>query len=126
MVVENLTDSIFAGNVRTERFTVTDEDTSGSPAFDLTSFVVKYALAPFGADGNPLTEEPLFEKTTADAAEVLVTDGPNGEVEVYLVEADTVSLLGDYYFELEAFDGSGNHVVLATGTLTVKPNVVNS
>lgn len=127
MVVANLTDAIYAGNRRIQRFTVTDEDTSGSPAYDLTGLVVKYALARFGTNGEPLRSNPLLDFSSA-VAQVTITDAANGIVEVELLPADTVDLTpADYYFELEVYNGAETEgVVVATGTLTVRTNVENA
>lgn len=127
MVVANLTDTIYAGNRRIQRFTVVDEDTAGSPAFDLTGLVVKYALARFGTNGEPLKSSPLLDLSST-GAQVTITTPASGIVEVELLPADTVDLTpGDYYFELEVYNGAETEgVVVATGTLTVRTNVENA
>lgn len=127
MATTGLTATMFANNPATLRFTVTDLDTAGSPPKNLTGKVIKWALTKFGQDGSYKTTPLLVEKKTTNGGELTITDGPNGKCEVYLVPADTVSLAGDFYFELEVFDGSGlNGVVTSTGTLTINKNVVNT
>lgn len=128
MAVTGQIDTIYQGNRRILRFTVTDEDTSGSPAKDLTGLVVKFALAKIDANGNPIKTNPLLDlNSTAHPTQVIITDAANGIIEVTLLPANTSGLNPtDYYFELEVFDGSGNGVVVATGTLTVNVNVVNA
>lgn len=125
MAVTDQVDTIFAGNKRTLKFAITDADTVGAPAFNLTNLVLKFTLTRVSADGNILTT-PLIEKKSTSATQLVVTNAAGGLCEVYLVEADTLTLLGDFYFELEAYDVSNEHVVLATGTLTIKPNVTNT
>lgn len=119
MAVKNLSDEMWAGNLRVQRFTVTDEDIDGSPAKNLTGFTVKWALARIDDAGTYLTT-PVLEKTA------VLTDAANGICEVTLAPADTTSLFGTFYFELEATDGSSNPVVVGTGRLVINRNVVNS
>lgn len=125
MAVANQVDTIYAGNKRTLRFAITDEDAGGSPPFNITGLTIKFALARVSASGNVLTSSPVFQKVSTTPADLTVTNAAGGILEVYLVEVDTAALLGDFYFELEAFEAGGQHVVLATGTLTILPNVAN-
>jgi hypothetical protein len=128
MVVANLTTFLYAGNRRILRFTVTDEDTAGSPAYDLTTSVVKFALAAFGGNGLPLKKNPKLDFSSLDASpQVVITTPASGIVEVTLLEADTENLPpANYYFELEVFNNTQTQsVVVATGTLEVRVNVEN-
>lgn len=128
MAVTGQVDTIYQGNRRTLRFTITDEDTSGSPAKDLTGFTVKFALAKFDANGNPIKTNPLLDlNSTANPTQVIITDAVNGIVDVTLFPTNTSTLTpADYYIELEVFDGSGNGVVVATATLTINVNIINA
>jgi len=126
MAVANQTDTIYAGNKRTLKFAVTDQDTAGSPAFNLTNLIAKWTLARVGADGSVLTSAPVVEKKSTTGTQITITNAAGGLLEVYLVEVDTLTLLGDFYFELELFDVAGAHVVVATGTMTILPNVTNT
>jgi len=127
MVVADQTDTMYANNRRVLKFTVTDEDNGG--ALDLTGLVVKFALARFDSEGQPIKSNPLVDKRSDVSAEVTITDAANGLVEVELVTSDTASLADQgetaYYFELEVFDGT-DPVVVATGTLTIRRNVTNA
>lgn len=123
MVMTNQNDSMYAGNNHTIRFTVKDQDTGGSGPKNLSGFSVRYALCRIGSSGDVL-KTPIFEHNTGNAAQVLVTDATNGIVEVYLVNADTVTLAaGDYYHELELYSSAPFSLVVATGTLTINANV---
>lgn len=124
MAMTNQNDEMFAGNNRTIRYTVVDQDTAGNPPKDVTGLDFRWALCRFSAAGDVL-KTPLLEFTTASPSKVNVTDAPNGVVEVYLAHADTATLAaGDYYMELEAFVTlSGFSLVVATGTLTINVNV---
>lgn len=125
MVTTGLTDTMYANNLRTLRFTVTDEDAGGSPPKDLTSLDLKWALARINSEGAYSTT-PVLEKSSDNASEIAKTDPTNGVCEVYLDPADTLALSGEFYFELEVFDPGGRGVVVSTGTLTINRNVVNS
>lgn len=128
MAVTGQVDTIYQGNRRILRFTITDEDTSGSPIKDLTGLVVKFALAKLDVNGNPIKSNPVVDlNSTSHSLQVVITTPTNGIVDVILLPANTSALIpGDYYFELELFDGSGNGVVVATGTLTIEVNVTNA
>lgn len=120
MADTGLKDTIYAGNRHVVEFTVTDED--NSTPLDITSLTLKYSVARFDANGNPITSSPLLEKCTG--AGIIHTDPTNGVAQVTFVEADTLDVLpADYYFELEVFDATPEGVVVSTGTLTVLPNV---
>lgn len=119
--------TIYRRNKVTLRFTVLNQDVAGEPALNLTSHTLKYAVARFGSSGDPITDSPVIDLSSASSAKVTITDAPNGKVEVRLEEEDTDLLdPGEYYHELEDFDSGGDAVVAATGTLTVLPNIVNA
>lgn len=125
MVVENQTDSMFAGNHRLLNFTLVDQDNDDA-VLDISLLDLKFTLARVSPSGNILVKHPVVEKKSTVVGEITKTDAPNGECQVVLVGDDTETLLGDFYFELEAFDSTSESVVLATGTMTIKPNVVNT
>ena len=125
MAVTDQAVTMYAGNLRTLRVTVTDEDVVGSPAKDLTGLTVKWALSRQDTSGNFLTT-PVLEKKSTTPSELTVTDAPGGEFEVYLVPADTAALFGTFYWEAEVFDATPAGVVVATGTLEILRNVVNT
>lgn len=126
MVVANQTDSMYAGNHRKLQFTVYDED--GTTPKSLTGFTVRFTLSRVSPTGSVLYKAPVVEHTNADVAKVTVLDQGTdpGRVNVFLVAADTATLLGDFYWELELKDILDNTVVVSTGTLTINFNVVNA
>jgi hypothetical protein len=128
MAVTDQTISMFAGNRRILRFSVTDEDVAGSPPKDLTGLRLQFALARFTQSGQPSVATPVVDLNSVDDAAQVTMQGVDDEIiQVELLPANTQSLrAGDYYFEAEVVDGSGNSTVVATGTLTLNPNVVNS
>lgn len=125
MVNKNQDAEMYAGNKRSLQFTISDEDTTGSPAKDLSGLTVKFALSLMDSSGNFQTT-PTVEKTTDNSGEITISGSSNEIATVVLVPADTSALAGDYYMELEAFDGTPAGIVLATGTLTIIRNVTNT
>ena len=130
MATTDLTDSMFAGNNHEQVFTVLDN--AGTAAEDLTGRIVKYALARFDANSQPIKSNPVVDmNTTADPTQVVITTPASGIVTVTLLPADTTTLADagstDYYFELEVFDaGDTIPVIVSTGTLTINRNVTNA
>jgi hypothetical protein len=126
MVQENQDFVLYAGNIKTLEFTITVEETAAP--FDLTGVLVKFSVAPFDENGTPVVAEPVIDLSSS-GPQVTVVNALAGRVDVDLVEADTLALAeaGDtnYYIELETFSGTDS-VVVAVGTMTVKPNVVNA
>lgn len=118
--------TIYAGNVKTLEFTVTDEEALAP--LDLTSSIVKFAATILDENSNPVVDSPNIDLNSS-GAQVTIVDAVNGRVDVDLIEAHTTALAAagetEYYIELEVFDVGGDSVVVATGTMTVKPNVVN-
>lgn len=129
MAVENLTDTMWVGNKRIQKFTVTDEDASGSPAKDLTGLTIKWALSNIDPNSGAISTTAVLEKATGGNG-ITITDAVNGKFEVTIDPGDTSDLApGVYYFEAEVFDTTPDPdepVVVATGKLTIKLNVVNT
>lgn len=121
----------FAGERVTLRFPITDTDNVvPTTPKNLTGLDLFWAMVPQDDAGSfattPLTVE---KKSTVGPTEIDVEDfnGTQDRVLVELFNADTVGLTpGVYYFELEAQDGSQEPNTLATGTLILKANLVNT
>jgi len=124
VAVKTNQDEMWAGNKRVLRYTITDEDTSGSPAKDLTGYTAKWAISRFSADGSTFNTAPVLEKSSGSG--ITITDAANGILEVTIDTGDTSALSGVFYMELELFDSSSNPVVVATGKMTIIRNVVNA
>lgn len=119
MAIENQAVRMFRGNRHVLSFTVVDSD-------GVTPLTwpgdVKFAVCRVSSSGAILTSSPLIEKITP--TEVVLPAA--GTATVTLIEADTLNLQsGTYYFELEAFDSTPEGVVVATGLLTILPNIEN-
>lgn len=118
---------------------IEDEDaTVANTTLNLTGKVVKFVLARF-AGGEPIVSSPLLSYSSDDGSGVLTVPDPNPtypgdpdvpHVLVVLPEGDTEGLAPkttDFYVELEVFEGTDDQpIVVATGTLKLKPNVENS
>jgi len=123
--------SMYAGTRVSARFTVTDTD-SDTPD-DLTAYsVLRWAVVPYdNASTVAFRRHPVLEKksTTAQAStggnEIDIAGDNDERADVQLIAADTEDLEGTYYHELEGVDSNGNAIVLAVGTLTILPNVIN-
>ena len=130
MASENQTASMFAGNRHILRWNnILDED--GTSTLDLTGLIVKFALARKG-DSGPVVSGPILDFRSDVSAQVTIPNPIVGSahVEVELLPVDTETLAPGattiYYFELEVYQAADNNpVVVATGDLTIKPNVEN-
>lgn len=125
-------DTMYVNNQRTLEYTVTDEDNSNNP-LDLTPYTagapadIKWTLSRIDQSGNVLKDSPVLEKKYTTAGQITVSGASNEVAGVNLLSADTASLTaGDYWMELELFDAAGERVVIATGTMTLLVNVVNT
>lgn len=126
MAREGLVDAFFAGNRRTLRFTVYNDDpgVAAGTKLSLVGLTAKFTLSTLFPDGSyALTA--LLQKATGGAG-ITITDAAGGVLEVTLDPDDTVDLAGDYHFQLEVFDGGGAGLVVATGTVTIRRNVANT
>src|SRR5688572_6814429 len=125
MATTGLTDVMYAGNVRELEYTITDEDNAGVP-LDITNFRIKWAISALAADGS-FSTTPTLSKDSTTGTPLITKPNPTGGVcLVTLDPADTASLGGrTFYLELEVFDPSNKPVVVATGTLEIRRNIVN-
>lgn len=119
---------MFQGDKKTLKFTVIDEDnpTPDTPK-DITALDIRWALVKFKTG----TEEdwsatPIFDKeSTAGATEIDKTAPATGDLEVYLVNVDTIAIKpGKYHHQLTTIEAGGEALVVATGVLTLKRKVV--
>lgn len=127
MAITGLEASVYAGNPRTLRFTVTDQDVTPNVAKDLTGISARWAATRTNSSGDPIVGSPVITKDSANGtSEINIDDPTNGKLKVFLLDTDTVALGGDFYFELELYiPATPFSLVVSTGTLTVLKNVVN-
>lgn len=124
MATTGLTDVMYAGNIRELEYTITDEDNAGV-ALNITNFRIKWAISALAADGS-FSTTPTLVKDSNVGTQIVKTNPTGGVCLVTLEPADTAALGGrTFYLELEVFDPSDKPVVVATGTLEVRRNIVN-
>lgn len=117
-----------AGDKQTLEFTVRDGDQAAVsgvfPVFDLTGFTVQWALSRGNTSRFITTADVL--KSSAVTAELEVTDAVNGVLQVKLVGADTSTIFGEFYQELQVTDGASEKVVVAVGDVVILQDVANA
>lgn len=91
----------FSGDALRLEVTVRDGDTGGSPVLDLTPFTeITWALAK-KAGATPLVTKTL----TGGPTQIDPVDLANGRIDVLINNADTASLKGSLYHELQLAPG---------------------
>lgn len=99
--------------------TIVQED--GTTPLDLTGATIRWAL--LGRYSWSTT--PLVQKTSADAAQIVITDAPAGEATVYINPADTVNLGGKACrYEVDVTDALGNESTVLTGNVQVNRSIL--
>lgn len=101
--------------------TVTVLDSAGS-AVNITGGTITWALSKQAADAVEPKGDALITKSTSVGG-VTITDGPNGQCSVTLVEADTADLAGTYYHEMQVVL-SGDTSTVLYGTATIKKDLI--
>lgn len=100
---------IYAGDDLT--LTLTD---TGADIVDLTGSTITFTVAEtFGSATKKIT------KTTADSAEIEITDAANKIFDVKLVSADTANLSGNFALKVVITDVAGNDATSAVGRFRV-------
>ena len=95
-------------------FTITDKQ---GAAVDLTGATARFVLS------RTRSSTPILDSSASPAtATITFTDRPNGLLTVSLTDANTDSLVGDYYYQLKIVDASGNEGVAAQGWITFEPS----
>lgn len=115
--------SFYANNDFVLQYTIFNDDVDPAVLLDISGSSFKWVISHKTSAGNP-GKIPLLAKSTVTGG-IVITDGPNGEVEVTVTATDAEFLKGDYYMELEVTDTSGNKTVQSTGILTLLKNVTN-
>jgi len=95
---------------------ITLKDAAGATV-DVTGATGVFAIGKQDSTGNP-KGSPLSEPTVA------VQDGPNGLLAVTIVPANTASLAGDYWYELQLTGADTKISTVLYGTLTVQKDLV--
>lgn len=135
MVKTDQNTTMYAGERKTLRFPVVDQDNNDAALNLSTGFTsVRWALSTINPSTDQFSTTPILEKKSSVAQaetggnEIDFSNGAgtNDNADVELIGEDTLSISGDHYMELEGVDVNGEIVVLATGTLTINRNVVNT
>lgn len=135
MVKTDQSATFYAGERKTLEFPCTDEDASGKPPLNLSTFTsVKWALSAINPQTGQPGTTPIVEKkstvsqimTGGNQIDFVNSAGTLDKAQVQLVGADTAALLGDYHQQLSGFDATGEEQMLAVGTITLERNVVNT
>lgn len=131
MVKANQDVTMRVGERKDLEFPITDEDTVGTPPYSMTGLTAKWGMVLQDPDTGEFPTSPLnVEKSSANPGTGITLGDLNGTDDlatVHLFAADTSTLPpGEYHHQLTLFDGSNEEVFLATGTITLTPNLVNT
>jgi hypothetical protein len=110
--------TMYSGDSRVLAFTITEAN--GTTPINLTGAVVAWACARKLSGGFSTT--PTLSKEIG--AGITIIAAIAGTLEVALAPADTASLVGRYYHELQVTDAAGNVSTVATGTLTITKDLI--
>ena len=108
--------TMFAGDTKVLVVSVTDV---AGQAVDITGVLIRFQLAK-----SAKAETALISKTTVGNAGVAIVDGPAGRFDVALNPADTLALVGTYYYEAEIDDGGIISTVL-TGQVQINQALID-
>jgi len=121
--------TLYAGNKLILDWPVKVSNATSAAAQDLTGLIVKFAVARFGPNNQPLKDNPLIDHRTDTSSQLeILAPATDGNVRFTFAPSDTSSLTpGNYYMELEVFSGTNTDgIVSSTGTLTILQNVTNA
>jgi hypothetical protein len=108
-------DRYIAGDSAVINATITLTDSNDT---NLSNASIRFVLARYAGDS------PVVEKTLADG--ITIVDTANGEIAVHIDGADTEGIGerdgGDYYYEIEVTDSTGDVATVTTGTWVIYPN----
>lgn len=114
MAKEKQNFSLYQGDDKTLRFTVTDKD--GTP------LVVTGALIEWGCSSS-LKETPLLTKISTDSAQIEIDPQDNTAFFVYLDKSETIDLPAKVLFHHARITLSNKRETIEEGHLTVNPTV---
>lgn len=118
MTTETL--SIYKNSYTTLEATINYKPNSSASltAYDLTSTTATFVLS------NTLEDVPLITKTSTNASQILYTNMPAGELEVYINQVDTANLAaGTYYYTLYVDDALGRKFNAITNKIKLRDTV---
>jgi len=95
---------------------VIEDTVSEDGVLDISGFDAQVTVAEYEGATNTVIQYDHSDSRFS------ITDGPNGTLQAELDSSDTESLRGDYYYEIELTDGSGETHTVTTGEITVHPS----
>jgi len=95
---------------------VTVKDAAGT-VVDISGASGTFGIGKLDSSGNP-------KGSSLAAPAVAITDGAAGKLSVTIVPANTESLAGDYWHELQLTDAATKISTVLYGTLTVQKDLV--
>jgi len=110
--------SMHSGDTRKLQVTIVDES---SAAVDLTSASIIWALSKKAADEVLPRGSAIVTKSIGDG--ITVIDAVTGRVDILIDSADTASLAGDFYHEMQLTLGGSVSTVLY-GTVTIVKDLI--
>lgn len=114
MPAEDQNIAMVQGDNKVLSITVTD---AAGAAVDLTDATIRWHMS------KSVNKRPAaLEKATGSG--ITITDAANGVFTVTLDSADTESLRGLFYHEVEVIDGSGNVSTVTKGKITIHPALI--
>jgi len=110
--------SMHSGDNRSLSVTITDQSQA---VLDVSGAAITWALSRAVTDKVEPKGVAIVSKTVGSG--ITITDGSNGLVEVTIAEADTASLAGTYYHEMQMVL-SGNTSTIMYGTVIIKKDLI--
>lgn len=95
-------------------FAITDQD---GAVVDLDGATIRWQMA------RSVYAAPMVEKAVGDG--ITVTDATGGLFTVTLDPADTATITGSFYFEVEIVDSFGNVSTPRTGEIAITPGLIS-
>jgi len=106
--------TMLAGEDRDINFTIWEDDTDTTRK-NINNYDFTWIMQP-----NERSAVPTIIKTSGSLT-ITITDAGSGKLTVPLGSADTLSIEGTYYHELEGVDTLGRAVKPAIGHITILP-----
>ena len=111
--------TMHSGDTRNIVITIVDSTSTAVPLGSVTDLT--WALSKKASDS--VTPRGAAIVTKAIATGITVTDAPNGVISIILTPADTASLAGEYYHELQMTFGAAVSTVLF-GKVTISKDLI--
>lgn len=110
---------MFAGDTKRLHFTLTSGAPNNDP-LDITDATIQWQVSK-GTTAR-FSAIPVISKATDDG--IVITDSFAGTLTIDLLPEDTENLKGNFYYELQIVDATGDIATAATGQITIKPALI--